>query len=215
MNGKKINKILGLKAEHAYYFRDGNWYHPLKKFPGILANQKGYVVYDTKEEYISDRNLKHGSRLHFNTRNGISDLPKYREFNNEQLNLIFDIDDRTSYQPIIIPKRKAIMVDSITRNQTLVKRIKQLREHICQICSEKLNLGQNTYYSEVHHIKPLGKPHNGVDVIENMICVCPNCHKKLDYASIGINFENIIQIHGHEIGMEYVEYHNSRIKTIS
>ena len=36
-------------------------------------------------------------------------------------------------------------------------------------------------YVETHHIKPLEG--GGTDTADNMIAVCPNCHKKLTYGS--------------------------------
>ena len=32
-----------------------------------------------------------------------------------------------------------------------------------------------------------GIPHNGPDKLENMICVCPNCHVLLDFGVIRLN----------------------------
>ena len=45
---------------------------------------------------------------------------------------------------------------------------------------------QGEYMSEVHHIRPLGK-HDGADIIENMIVVCPNHHAMFDRGAITIS----------------------------
>lgn len=35
-------------------------------------------------------------------------------------------------------------------------------------------------YAEAAHIRALGSPHNGPDVIENVLCLCPNHHVLFD-----------------------------------
>ncbi|MCX5892441.1 MAG: HNH endonuclease, partial [Deltaproteobacteria bacterium] len=57
-----------------------------------------------------------------------------------------------------------------------------------------------------HHIKPLGSPHDGPDVRENILCVCPNHHVMLDYGVIELDG---VQLPG--IGREYINYHNEHI----
>lgn len=43
----------------------------------------------------------------------------------------------------------------------------------CESCGYTINSGRN--YLELHHIKPLGE--GGEDTFENMILLCPNCHR--------------------------------------
>ncbi|MDB2668772.1 HNH endonuclease [Alphaproteobacteria bacterium] len=42
------------------------------------------------------------------------------------------------------------------------------------------------------HIQGLGRPHNGLDVIENMLCLCPNHHDQFDYRAFYIDPENLL-----------------------
>ncbi|MFC1523826.1 HNH endonuclease [Thermodesulfobacteriota bacterium] len=94
----------------------------------------------------------------------------------------------------------------VLRDTALARRIKADNDYTCQICGEKLSIGDGKPYAEAHHIKPLGNPHNGPDHPGNIVCVCPNCHVKLDYGSIKINqtlFINILP--------EFIEYHNEII----
>ena len=44
----QINKLLNLDAAHAFYFKTGNWYHVLKRFPGMLIDSDGYVRFETE-----------------------------------------------------------------------------------------------------------------------------------------------------------------------
>lgn len=73
--GKNLNKRWGVGAKHALYRADGKWYHHLKKFSGALFDRNGYIVFNTKEDYLSCPYLQHGETLHIP--NGISSIPQY------------------------------------------------------------------------------------------------------------------------------------------
>lgn len=94
-----------------------------------------------------------------------------------------------------IPHRKSVQTLNYDRDSKLVKEIKQKVQHKCQICNQVISLGDNIYYSEGHHIKPLGNNHNGVDDEDNIIILCPNHHKEFDYGSIAIDPDNGGVIH--------------------
>lgn len=213
MIGRTVNERLRLNASHAYYFYLGNWYHNLQRFPGILIDRTGYVRFETQTEYDTNPHLQHGSRLH--VRDGISSMPNYVSFTEEQLfilNQILGGEIEADTQNINRQaERRPRNIDSIDRNQNLVRRVKRIHNNTCQICSLKLQIGPNSYYSEVHHIKPLGRPHNGPDVISNMICVCPNCHIILDYGFAPIDINKINVSPKHLINIEFIDYHNARI----
>ncbi|MDQ1305783.1 MAG: putative restriction endonuclease [Actinomycetota bacterium] len=42
-------------------------------------------------------------------------------------------------------------------------------------------------------IKALGVPHNGPDVLENLLCLCPNDHARFDRAAIYIDPDHVIR----------------------
>ena len=89
-----------------------------------------------------------------------------------------------------------------------VDELKIRYNNVCQICGTQIKIGENKYYSEVHHIWPLGKPHNGSDTLDNMVCVCPNCHTLLDYKAIHLNKE-IFKVLKHNIADANIKYHNT------
>lgn len=66
------------------------------------------------------------------------------------------------------------------RNKEIVKQLKELYNNKCQICQFTFKKDNGDNYSETHHLIPLG--HNGADKIENMVVLCPNCHRQLHYA---------------------------------
>ena len=100
----------------------------------------------------------------------------------------------------------------ILRDTSLAREIKAANLNRCQICGETLSLKNGKPYSEAHHIKPLGRPHNGLDIKENIICVCPNHHVLLDYGAIELNHSEL-----KDINIEFINYHNKIIcsKTIA
>ncbi|WP_052702114.1 HNH endonuclease [Marinomonas sp. S3726] len=109
------------------------------------------------------------------------------------------------------PERDDLTVSRIIRDCSLSYFVKQIHNYECQICGLAIGLSGGNKYAEAHHLKPLGKPHNGPDCIENMICVCPNHHAMLDYGAIEIDTSKIKQIKEHEISREYINYHNINI----
>lgn len=178
MKGADLNKVLGINAKHALYRDDGKWFHHLKEFPGALFDRNGYIIFYSKSEYDKHTALQHGIDLH--VKDGISTLKDYISFSNEQKRkIVFDLNYEVTEDSI----RQLREVQLIVRNPRLVKKLKEIYSNACQICGVKLKIKKGRYYSEVHHIKPLGSPHNGPDKIENMICVCPNDHVLLDLGS--------------------------------
>ncbi|NIB45134.1 hypothetical protein HBA55_36485 [Pseudomaricurvus alkylphenolicus] len=113
---------------------------------------------------------------------------------------------------IEVPNNRSDMVVSrIIRDSALSQRVKRLNNYECQICGLSIQVSKKRRYVEAHHIMPLGSPHNGPDVIENMICVCPNHHAMLDYGAIAIDVRKLRKSHGHSISNVFVEHHNENI----
>lgn len=67
----------------------------------------------------------------------------------------------------------------IVRDTKLSREIKKLYNYTCQVCGIRIALN-GIGYAEAAHIKPLGKPHNGTDVLANLLCLCPNHHVMFD-----------------------------------
>ncbi len=109
------------------------------------------------------------------------------------------------------PGRQRQETYRILRDTNLARKLKQLHENKCQLCGESIQLPNGKGYSEAHHIKPLGAPHNGPDVAENIIVLCPNHHVMLDYGVIEIELGKFIIHPKHKIGTAYVNYHNQVI----
>src|SRR5262249_45883408 len=100
-------------------------------------------------------------------------------------------------------------ISRIVRDTPLANKIKALHAFKCQVCGTALQLSGGQLYAESHHIKPLGAPHNGPDIAENILCVCPNHHTQLDYGAIKLTKKDLHVVHGHQVRDEYINYHNT------
>jgi len=103
-------------------------------------------------------------------------------------------------------ERHLVTTYRVLRDTALARRIKADMDHTCQICGSRIVLGDGSPYAEAHHVKPLGEPHNGPDHPGNIVCVCPNCHVKLDYGAIAADpakLSNVLP--------EFINYHNQVI----
>lgn len=101
----------------------------------------------------------------------------------------------------------------VLRDTELASRVKLLHEYRCQICSHTIELSDGSRYAEAHHIQPLGEPHNGPDIIGNILCVCPNHHAELDYRVSSLNLSDFRSAPGHTVDAKYVDYHNRLFQT--
>lgn len=99
----------------------------------------------------------------------------------------------------------------VLRDTDLARKLKALHKDGCQVCGETLRLGNGATYSEAHHIRPLGNPHNGPDVAENIVILCPNHHVLFDYGALKLEANQLRTVQGHIVGSVYVQYHNEVI----
>lgn len=110
-----------------------------------------------------------------------------------------------------LPERVLTETYRVLRDTALARRIKEIHNYVCQVCgTDPIQLPNGKFYAEAHHLIPLGK-HGGLDVEGNIICVCPNCHVKLDYGVIAVVFGKLQTVSAHVIREEFVKYHNGEI----
>jgi 5-methylcytosine-specific restriction protein A len=211
--GERINQLLNLEVAQPYYFHAGTWYHRLKKFPAALIDRHGYVRFETEEEYQTTPGVNITSDNQVQVRPGISGLPGYQLFSEAERTLIFETQAYPASQYAAPTDEKTLRtkreINAIVRNQKLVQEIKKLYKNTCQLCGERIQVRPGKYYSEVHHIKPLGQKHDGADNKANMLCVCPNHHALLDFFAIPLDLGTLLA-NKHAIGEQYVAYHNAR-----
>lgn len=98
------------------------------------------------------------------------------------------------------PQRRASTSTSIVRNYRIAEEIKALYRDTCQVCGTQIHTAAGTY-AEAAHIRPLGIPHDGPDTPSNLLCLCPNCHKKFDGHALTIEDDGSVYDLGKRAGV--------------
>ena len=115
------------------------------------------------------------------------------------------------------------MTSRLKRDVKLSEKIKEMYDHRCQVCDVQLHSPSGPIAIGAH-IRGLGRPHNGPDTIENMLCLCPNHHDQFDRLAfyvepeslkiIGLNdFEerHIKVLNRHRLDKQFLEYHKALV----
>ena len=109
------------------------------------------------------------------------------------------------------PTRVATTTYRILRDTVTARHLKADQQCICQICGTTIDLPDGRRYAEAHHVRPLGRPHDGPDVRENMLVLCPNHHAMCDYGVIRLSVEVLRLIDGYAGDPQFIAYHNDRV----
>jgi predicted RNase H-like HicB family nuclease len=76
--GKRLNELWKVGAKHALYHKDGTFYEVLERFPGVLFDNGGGVLFQNVEDFKNCSYLSIGEKV--NVRGGISKIPGYKPF---------------------------------------------------------------------------------------------------------------------------------------
>ena len=99
-----------------------------------------------------------------------------------------------------LPQRVVGIAQRIVRSTTVTNAVKRMYNYACQICGLALD-APVTPYAEGAHIRALGRPHNGPDVPENVLCLCPNHHTLFDLGGVYVDANlDVHDHHGSRIG---------------
>ena len=113
------------------------------------------------------------------------------------------------------PDRVRSYTTRIVRDTLASEAVKEAHQHVCQACSTRIALPGGAYAQAVH-IRPLGRPHNGPDTADNILCLCPNCHALFDGWAFAIEDDGsligalsgtINEIEAHSVNREHLGYH--------
>ena len=129
----------------------------------------------------------------------------------------------TKEPPAPDPAFASSTVSRRIRDTQLTRHVKTLYDFQCQVCSSAIpGFGQRRY-AEGAHVRPLGRPHLGADVIDNILCLCPNHHTQLDIGGMVIlddfsvaktdNLEPFAELQfrrDHRVELENVRYHRAQ-----
>ncbi|MDB5233918.1 MAG: putative restriction endonuclease [Hymenobacter sp.] len=106
----------------------------------------------------------------------------------------------------------------LIRDTLITREVKALYKYHCQVCGIRLEAPAG-FYAEAAHIKPLGAPHHGPDILANVLCLCPNHHVLFDLGSFGIAEDftlmgmsgKLQQKPQHQLGTEFLAYQRQHI----
>jgi 5-methylcytosine-specific restriction endonuclease McrA len=165
---KKFGRIFGVN--HAWFNRVPSLLQ-IAEFCDILHDEGNSVrivsgVPITTRREVIEQDLREAKR-----RQGESG-----EIDLEEQDLLADLSRDISL------RKKRVVIEQIQRHTKIAKRLKALYHNECQICRFTFAKKNGELYSESHHIIPLGR--KGSDRIDNIIILCPNCHRQLHYANI-------------------------------
>lgn len=110
------------------------------------------------------------------------------------------------------------------RDFALADKVIRAHDYECQVCGISLRMPGGQKYAVVVYIRGLDVPHQGPNISENMLCMCPNHAALFELGSItiGESLEIIDEIDGepmgklrvmprrHVVGREYLRYHRRR-----
>lgn len=84
------------------------------------------------------------------------------------------------------PQSRTVQVQRLIRDTAAARRVRDLYDGQCQTCGMRIVGANSKPHSQGAHLKPLAEPHKGPDVERNILCLCPNCHLRLDIGAISI-----------------------------
>ena len=117
------------------------------------------------------------------------------------------------------PDRIETHVQRIVRDTNAAKSLKALYDYKCQVCGLRIEPASGSYYIEVHHVRPLGGGHSGLDNHKNMLVLCPNHHAMFDFGipqfiaadRIMIGETSLALTCKHSLAADVIAYHNEHI----
>jgi putative restriction endonuclease len=110
------------------------------------------------------------------------------------------------------PARVKSTVNRIIRDTAMIRTLKELHRNTCQHCGKRLRIRKGVYYSEGHHLRPLGDPHSGPDERSNILVLCPDCHVRLDLAAVALKADTLRKHPRHLVAAEHIAYHNALVR---
>lgn len=206
--GAYLNKLWGVGAAHALYIHDGHWYHPLKRFPGALFDQNGYLLFTTKEDFLKSPYLNIGKQVSIR-KPGISAIPGYVRVIDADAKLApfatptIDIDIHESTSSAIEGRQRLVAHLQRERNQPLIRRKKRQSVSLnCEVCDFSFGRAYGFHasqYCEVHHILPLAEAEQMVTTrLQDLAILCANCHRVVHLRDPPYSLEEVRSMLGHE-----------------
>ncbi|HEX9950247.1 MAG TPA: YDG/SRA domain-containing protein [Rubricoccaceae bacterium] len=142
-------------------------------------------------------------------------------FRLERLPTDMPLDGRVSEAPALFSAtgRRESVVSHLIRDPAVVLHVKRLHGYCCQVCGRAVETPTGPY-AEGAHIRPLGRPHDGPDEPENVLCLCPNHHVAFDRWAFALAADlslvglpgRLRTVRDHEPNLRHVAYHRARFE---
>ena len=113
------------------------------------------------------------------------------------------------------PDRVKSYTTRITRDTLASEAVKDAHQYACQTCSSRIERPGGAY-AQGAYIRPLGRPHNGPDTADNILCLCPDCHVLFDGWAFAIEDDGTLtgalsgclnEVESHTVNREHLGYH--------
>ncbi|ELZ91497.1 HNH endonuclease domain-containing protein [Haloferax mucosum ATCC BAA-1512] len=136
------------------------------------------------------------------------------------------VDDAEATPDLSAAERVETTRSRVIRNTTLATDLKERYSHTCQVCGERRRRGVDEGYAEAHHLRPLGRPHDGPDTEGNIVVLCPDHHADFDYGMLAVDPKTYTIAHAyerdidgtelfvradHDLDGSFLDYHNREI----
>lgn len=117
------------------------------------------------------------------------------------------------------PKRISVELTHVVRDTAKTRKLKEMYKYRCQVCHQRIGISPTKFYAEVHHIRPLGGKHKGLDEESNMIVVCPAHHAYFDFGvprflsakRVKFGKKTFALSNKHDLNKDNLDYHNEII----
>lgn len=178
--GYNISLTKNLKNYKEVYNIQNQW---IKSFPSINNLYKAdslnhfLIGTDKGKQLLRDNIYKELIDDSFEQDDIIEEIENDTEFQDETKILQLIIDNEKSNQ-----EKVQVNLKTYKRYNYLMALIKKYRNYKCQFCSTTIQKENGEYYIEACHIK--AKSDGGKDSLNNILILCPNCHKLFDYGKI-------------------------------
>ncbi|MDD3266604.1 MAG: HNH endonuclease signature motif containing protein [Burkholderiales bacterium] len=109
----------------------------------------------------------------------------YSKYSNQSLYLLFKKQKNI--------RERYITVNTYYRNVVLSEFVKRIANGVCQLCNQFAPFYINSVpYLESHHVIWLSR--SGSDSIDNLVAICPNCHKKMHYVEDSCDLDKLLNV---------------------
>lgn len=99
------------------------------------------------------------------------------------------------YESCAPQKREKLVNAHIDRGQSIINALKRILGAVCQICgTEGFEKRDGDRYIEAHHLTQLARSTSNSLCSDNIILLCPNCHRQIHYGK-----EVILEDRGNQI----------------